>query len=145
MTGLYSTGQTNSVKYPYAQIKNNSLEFVFSSPQEKSLREINEVKKNAYRYIDQLKLQVFRRDSIIFEQNQINSLYVQKEIENKKQETLLTSKYRVLSEKTVELQDLNNKLIIENKELEVSKSKWKNRFVGLTSIVGVGLAFLILN
>lgn len=145
MTGLYSTGQTNSVKYPYAQIKNNSLEFVFSSPQEKKLREINEVKKNAYNYIDQLKTQVFRRDSIIFELNQINSLYVQKEIENKKQENLLTEKYRALNQETVKLQDLNNKLLIENKDLEVSKNKWRNRFVGLTSIVGVGLAFIILN
>ena len=142
------TGKTNSVdslKYPYAQIKNNSLEFVFSSPQEKKLREINEVKKNAYRYIDQLKTQVFRRDSIIFELTQINSLYVKSELENKKQEKLLTDKYRVLNQETVKLQDLNSKLIIENKELGVSKSKWKNKFIGLTSIVGVGIAFLILN
>lgn len=145
MTGLYSIGQTSSIKYPYAQIKNNSLEFVFSSPQEKSLREINEVKKNAYKYIDNLKTQVFRRDSIIFELNQINSLYVQKEVENKKQETLLTDKYRVLNQKTVELQDINNKLIIENRDLESSKNKWKSRFVGLTSVIGIGIVFLILN
>jgi FtsZ-binding cell division protein ZapB len=145
LTGLYSTGQTNSVKYPYAQIKNNSLEFVFSSPQEKSLREINEVKKNAYKYIDQLKTQVFRRDSIIFELNQINSLYVKSELENKKQEKLLTDKYRTLNQETVKLQDSNNQLLIENKDLESSKNKWKNRFTGLSAIVGIAVTFLILN
>lgn len=147
MTGLLSFGQSNSkeIKYPYAQIKNDNLEFVFSSPQEKQLREIALVKENAYRYIEQLKTQIYIRDTIISELTQINSMYVNREFENLKQEKLLRDKYRELNEKTVELQDTNNKLLIENKNLVVDKNNWKSRFVSLASVVGVGLAFLILN
>ena len=145
-TALYSTGQESlPIKYPYAQIKKDKLEFVFSSEQEKKLREISEFKKYAYKHVDYLNLQIEKRDSVITELAAINSLHVQKEQEWKKEGTLLNSKFRVLNEKNAELQDLSNKLIIENKDLEISKNKWRNRFVGLTSIIGVATVFLILN
>lgn len=144
----YSTGQTSlsapPKSYPYAQIKGDSLEFVFSYSQEKRLREYNEFKKNCYRYVDNLKEQISFRDSLIVELYSIRSLYKEKELEHKREIKLSNDKFRTLQDKTVQLQDLNTKLTIQLKDEEIAKNKWKTRTIGLISTIVVGTVFTIM-
>lgn len=139
-----SIGQTNLNKYPYAQIKNNKLEFVFSPENEKQLRYTNEIKKNCYKYTAELQLEVLKRDTIIEDLLTINRLQEQKERQYKNDEFVLNAKYRALNERAVEIQDQNNKLLIDNKNLELDKAKWKNRTFAITTLAMAALALKFL-
>lgn len=148
MTALSATGQFSLSAppraYPYAQIKGDSLEFVFSYSQEKKLRELNEFRKNCYNYVDNLNKQISFRDSLIRELYDIKNIYKEKEEEHKREKKLSNDKYRTLQDKTVQLQDLNTKLTVQLKDEEIAKNKWKTRTIGLVATIVVGTVFTIM-
>ena len=140
-----SIGQESlTTKYPYAQIRNNELEFVFSNKQENELRKISESRKNCTQYVDFLTDQVYKRDSVIFELTQINAIYSQKDIENQKQEKLASDKFRVLNAKVIDLQESNTQLKVENKDLQLKAANWKLRTYGAGTIALAAILLKVL-
>lgn len=145
LLSVLSIGQESlTTKYPYAQIRNNELEFVFSNKQELELRKVSESKKHCAQYVDFLTDQVYKRDSVIFELTQINAIYSQKDIENQKQEKLASDKFRVLNAKVIDLQENNTQLIIENKDLQLKAANWKLRTYGAGTIALAAILLKVL-
>jgi hypothetical protein len=137
-------GQTSLNKYPYAQIKNDSLEFVFSNNQEKKLREISEFKKNCYKHVDYLNSVILRKDTLISNQDNIISLQTNQINNYKKLEKTLNSKVTAIDSDNSKLEYNNHQLALKLKDEELDKNKWKNRTIALSSVIVIGLGFAIM-
>lgn len=137
-------GQTSLNRYPYAQIKNDSLEFVFSNNQEKKLREISEFKKNCYKHVDYLNSVILRKDTLLADLDNIILLQASQITNYKKLEKTLNNKVTAINSENSRLEYNNSQLAIKLKDEELSKIKWKNRTIALSSILVIAAGFAIM-
>lgn len=110
----------------------------------KKLREISEFKKNCYKHVDYLNSVILRKDTLLADLDNIILLQASQITNYKKLEKTLNNKVTAINSENSRLEYNNSQLAIKLKDEELSKIKWKNRTIALSSILVIAAGFAIM-